>query len=146
MKKTLLFVVVSVALFVLAISGCSKKNEDVSPTMKNVAGTYKMTALTGSFGGFTLNLYDSVPACQKDDNYKFNADSTYQYIDAGTQCDTSYDYSGTWVISGSYIILDQQGEQDSATIKSFNGSQLVITFTDNSTGFPISATQTFTKL
>ncbi|HEY4208348.1 MAG TPA: lipocalin family protein [Puia sp.] len=143
MKKILLFSLVSFALLALAVSGCSKKNNDSAAiTMKNVAGTYKLTALTGTVGGFSANLMDSVPACQRDDNQKFNADSTYQYIDAGTQCDSSVSGSGTWYISGNYFIQDT----DTLIIKSFNGSQLVLTFTDNSFGIPITATETITKI
>jgi len=147
MKKTLLFVAVSVAsLLTLLFAGCSKKNDSVALTMKNVAGTYKLTAATGSFGGYTMNLYDSIPACQKDDNLKLNADSTYQHIDAGTQCNPPGDEQGTWLISGNYFILNSQNGIDTATIKSFNGSQLVVSYTDGSYGFPITATETLTKL
>jgi hypothetical protein len=144
MRKTLLFVAFSsAAVLTLILAGCSKKSDTPALTMKNVAGTYKTTALTGAVGGFTINLYDSLDACRKDDNYKFNADSTYQYIDAGTQCSPPANSEGTWVISGNYIILDGN---DTATVKSFNGSQLVVNYTDNSMGITFIATQTFTKL
>lgn len=143
MKKTLLFVIVSAAALLLIISGCSKKNDSQATTMKNVAGTYKLTAATGAFGGLTFNLYDSVPACERDDNLKLNADSTYQVIDAGTQCNPPDNSQGTWFISGNYYI---RNGTDTGTIKSFSGSQLVVTYTDNSLGFPIVATETLTKL
>jgi len=143
MKKTLLFVFVSATALLLIMSGCSKKNDSQAATMKNVAGTYKLTAYTGSFMGMNYNLMDSLETCQRDDNYKFNADSTYQYIDAGTQCSTSGNASGTWYINGNWIVLDGS---DSATIKSFSGSQLVVTFTESSGGLTATATQTFTRL
>jgi len=143
MKKTLLFVMVSATALLLIISGCSKKNDSQASTMKNVAGTYKLTASTGAFGGVTLNIYDSIPACHRDDNYMLNADSTYQIIDAGTQCNPPDNSQGTWFISGNYFI---RNGTDSSTIKSFSGSQLVISYTDNSFGFPLVTTETFTKL
>jgi len=142
MKKTLLFVFVSATALLLIMSGCSKKNDSQAATMKNVAGTYKLTAATGSFAGLTFNLYDSIPACAKDDRLTLNADSTYQYVDAGTQCAPPGDDSGTWVISGNYYI---RNGTDSGTIKSFSGSQLVVSYTDNSMGFPVVATETLTK-
>ena len=146
MKKTLLFVIASAALLALIISGCSKKNDATAATMKNVAGTYKLTAATGAFGGLTFNLYDSIPACQRDDNLTLNADSTYQVIDAGTQCNPPDNQTGTWFINGSDFVRHGPVSTDSGTIKSFNGSQLVVTHTDNSFGIPIVATETLTKI
>jgi hypothetical protein len=144
MKKTLLFVAIGAAAsLTLIISGCSKKNDSTAANMKSVAGTYKLTAYTITVGGVTQDGLQTMDACQKDDNIKFNADSTYNYIDAGTQCGGGDSYDGTWVISGNYFILDGQ---DSATIKSFSGSQLVLSITESQGGITGTINQTLTKL
>ena len=142
MKKTLLFIVISGAsLLALVLSGCSKKNDATAPTMKSVVGTYKLTALTATGGGVTVDGMQSLDACQKDDNLKLNADSTYNYIDAGTTCSVNGSYDGQWYISGSYFIQDG----DTSTIKSFNGTTLVLTTTGVSSGISVVATETLTK-
>jgi len=141
MKRTLLFLVIS-GTAALIITGCSKKSDTQAATMKNLAGTYKLTAYTATSGGVTIDGMQNMDACQKDDQLKLNADSTLNYIDAGTTCSPDGSYTGSWVVSGNYLILDGS---DSSTIKSFNGSTLVVTFNLTYQGSTVVNTQTLTK-
>jgi hypothetical protein len=144
MKKTLLFAIIcGAAIMTIVLAGCSKKGGgSVAATVKSVAGTYKLTASTVTSSGVTVDYMSQIPACEKDDILQLNADSTFAYTDAGTVCTPSGSYSGTWTISGNYFI---QNGTDSATIKSFNGSALVLAVTDNSSGTAITNTTTLTK-
>ncbi len=143
MKKTLLlFTICTATVFTLTISGCSKKDNNTGgTTMKNVAGTYQLTALTITSGGVTIDGKAQMDDCQKDDNIKLNADSTYNYIDAGTKCQPDGSYDGNWKISGNLLIVDS----DTSTIKSFNGTTLVTTVSGTQSGIAYTSTQTLTK-
>lgn len=140
MKKTYLLLALT-ALTALIITSCSKKKDAPAATFQNVVGTYKITGFNAQAGSININFLDSMPACQRDDEYKFNLDSTYQYIDAGVSCGTNNDYTDKWNLKGSIMTFDDQD----FTIKSFSGSQLVLTFTQNAGGISIPYTITLSK-
>ncbi|HEX4373203.1 MAG TPA: hypothetical protein VHZ50_07885, partial [Puia sp.] len=79
MKKQLYLT--SLLLFVSAsfiINGCSKnKSSGVTLTRANLAGTYKLSSETSNQDGSTvqINILDSLPSCEKDDELRFNANS-----------------------------------------------------------------------
>jgi hypothetical protein len=125
---------------------CSKDNNTTNSsaiTKENLAGTYTLTAATASIPGLPpQNVLDSLPPCQKDDQYKLNVDLTFNYIDAGTKCNPAGDYSGTWGLIGTTKI---EINNDTATIQSFNGKTLVVNSVVTISGIPLTTTDTFTK-
>jgi hypothetical protein len=146
MKKQ--FYLTSVLLFVagsFVINGCSKnKSSIITPTETNLLGTYKLASETAQQGsGAQINLSDSLAACEKDDVLKFNADSTYDYLDVGMVCNPAGNYSGTWYLpSSNTLLLDYF---DLYTIKSFNNKTLVLISIDSSSSPAITYTLTLSK-
>jgi hypothetical protein len=146
MKKQFYFA--SVLLFIAAlfvINSCSKsKSSGVTPTKSNLTGTYKLGSETAKQGsGAVVNISDSLDACEKDDLLKFNSDSTYNYIDAGTACTPAGDYSGTWELTSSNaLVLDGLNLY---TIKSFDNKTLVLVFVDLTSSPSITYTLSLSK-
>ena len=145
MKKTntvsLLLLVITVVL-IIAISCKKSSNNSSAITKENLAGIYTLTGLTATVAPFPAqNIIDSVPACQRDDQYKLNPDLTFNYIDAGTKCSPPADNVSTWSLSGNTITIDTlQG-----TIQHFDGKALVINHDQTISGFSATITTTFTK-
>ncbi|MES2777164.1 MAG: hypothetical protein V4722_23510 [Bacteroidota bacterium] len=142
MKKIIAIIGVSAILF-----SCKKKTEDPQPpaqTKENIAGIYKVTALTFSAAGAAeadgYNTY--IPACQRDDLQHLKADLSYSNIDAGTVCSPAGDKVGTWSLPATgKIIIDGQA----ADIVSFSGTALVISRVQSVLGTPTTFKFTLTK-
>lgn len=133
-----------VSMIVFALS-CSKDSSTNSSavTKENIAGSYMLTAATGSIPGLPpQNVYDSIPPCQRDDIYKLNLDYTMDYIDAGTKCVPPGDDTTSWSLSGTTQIIIGG---DTATIQSFNGKTLVVSSVVTIVGIAVTTTDTFTK-
>lgn len=134
-----------VSIIVVAIS-CSKDTSSNSNpsaiTKENIAGSYLLTAATGSIPGLPpQNVYDSIPPCQRDDIYKLNLDYTMVYVDAGTKCSPPGDSTSTWALNGNTIAIGG----DTASIQSFNGKTLVVSKVVAFLGIAVTTTDTFTK-
>lgn len=124
LKKTTL-ILSSVLIFLLIFSACKKNSDNkVQPTEDNLAGTYKLTGLTWVYMGQTINVYDSLDDCEKDNLFRLNADLTLDFIDAGMVCSPPEDDTGTWYLSNDSLYL---GDGNGAKIKSFDGTTLVLT-------------------
>jgi hypothetical protein len=139
-SKLLLF-----AAVLFAINSCSKsKSSGVTPTMANLVGTYKLSSETSQQGTATqINILESLPACEKDDELRFNADSSYDYLDDGTVCTPTGAYSGTWDLpSSNILVLD---DYSLYSIKSFDNITLVMIFTDLGSSPIINYTLTLVK-
>ena len=142
MKKIILVILISAALF-----SCKKKTADVQPpaqTKENIAGIYKITALTFSAAGAAeadgYNTY--IPACQRDDLQHLKADLSFTYIDAGTVCSPAGDKIGTWSLPATgKITIDGQ----TADIVSFSGTVMVISRLQTVIGIPTTFKFTLTK-
>jgi hypothetical protein len=121
MKKTILALSIGTLLF----TSCKKEDTPFVATKENIAGSYKLTAAT--FAGInvfnnsdeSLNFYD---ACERDDIFSLNINSTYAVADAGTQCDPASDAEGTWEFVNSKTI---SVDGETSTIKSWDGKTLV---------------------
>lgn len=136
---------VTLVAMIMIVMACSKDSSTNSSaiTKENVAGSYMLTAATGSIPGIPpQNIYDSIPLCQRDDIYKLNLDYTMDYIDAGTKCVPPGDDVSTWSLSGTTKIIIGA---DTATIQSFNGKTLIVSSVVTIAGIPITTTDTFTK-
>jgi hypothetical protein len=134
----------SACLLFLAVAACKKsdKNND-SRTMTNVAGTYNLTALTANLGGISFNVYDTLPACEKDNQIILSANGDAQFVDAGVTCTPAEDSTGTWSLSAkadSLYLGNQAG-----FIKSFDGKTIVLVSSEQFGGVPLQATTTLTK-
>lgn len=139
MKKLFSFI----ALYLFLASSC-KKNEQQQEAFiiskQTLTGNYKITA--ASISG--INIFDNADPgknvfrpCDKDDIHQLNADESYVVVDAGTACAPSSASMGTWkFISATKLTLDT----DEATIKSFNGKELV--WQGELAGFPVEVTYT----
>lgn len=107
---------------ILAI-GCKKgDNDPPAITKENLAGTYTLVSLKASSNGTEVDVTDQeVEPCEKDDQFKLNADNTYAYIDAGVKCDPPGGHQGTWSLQGKVLSFDDF----EMTIDKFDGSILV---------------------
>ena len=136
---------VSLILFTaLFFTACKKEKTSTEITKENISGTYVLkaaTATTALTGSQTLNLYDMMLPCEKDDQVTLKTDFTVLYTDAGTKCEEPGDDTGTWNLAGNIITLD--GE--TATIEKFDGTTLVITSEGVENGISFKYTSTFTK-
>ena len=125
MRKIHLTAVAAAAL--LLFISC-KKSDNVSntKTVQNISGSYNLTGLTWTALGVTVNVYDSLPPCERDNILQFNADGTAQVIDTKIMCDPPEpDSVSTWSLSpkGDSLYLDH----NPYFIKSWDGKTLVIT-------------------
>ena len=115
----------TILLFIaaLAFSSCKKKDKvnTCDLTEANFIGSYKAESIKYKLSPTTPEIDGSliIDACVLDDITTFNADHTFTYIDAGTQCSPPDDDSGTWSLSGN--ILTFKGKQQFIDIFDCNG-------------------------
>ncbi len=125
MRKITLAAMAVAAIF--SFISC-KKSDSVSnaKTVQNISGSYNLTGLTWSALGVTANVYDSLPPCERDNIFQFNADGSAHEIDAKILCDPpEADSLATWGLSanGDSLYLDNTPY----LIKSWDGKTLVVT-------------------
>ena len=126
--KKIIFLPIMTALF---IASC-KKNNDSSCTTNaaSISGRYKITAVTSKENASSPEMdYINIlfpDACERDDVYTFQTNSSYQIKDAGSVCSPAGDDDGTWSVSGNTVVIDG----DATTIESFNCKTLVFVNTD----------------
>src|ERR1700751_2581369 len=85
---------------ILVINACKKSDSNSSNpsarTVQNFSGSYNLTAITASVLGVNVNLYDSLPACDKDNIIELDTNKMAHFIDAGVACVPPSDSTGTW--------------------------------------------------
>jgi hypothetical protein len=144
-RKKHALLIVAMTMLTVSYIACSKSSNNTSTTMANLAGTYKLTGLVWVHAGISFNVYDSLDACEKDNEIQLNAtDSSANFIDAGIICVPPEDDNGTWLVSKDSLYLQDQA----AKIKSFDGKTLVLTGYPVDNGIPditTVATTTLTK-
>lgn len=134
----------SAAILFLGFTACKKSDKtNSSKTVANVSGSYKLTALTATQGGTSFNLYDSLPACEKDNLIVLNANGSAQFVDAGTACNPPQDSTGAWHLSANADSIYMGN--DAAYINSFDGKTLKLTTDQKISGFTVTAMTTLTK-
>lgn len=143
MKKSLIALVAFVSI---ATFSCKKEDKQENPvaTKENIAGTYtigsyKMQTGTSAEQDVTVSVFEP---CQLDDMTTFKTDLTFTVVDAGTQCSPATDESGSWDLPTSTSMVF---DGETFTIKSWNGKELVLTQTDNSSGTIVTSTLTINK-
>jgi len=134
----------AIIVALVIVTSCKKSSSNSSAiTKENLAGIYTLTSLTATIAPFPpQSIIDSLPACQRDDQYKLNVDLSFNYIDAGTKCNPAGDKTSTWSLpTANTIVIDSL----QAAIKSFNGKILVLTNDTTVSGLTGTITTTFTK-
>jgi len=132
----------AVITIVIASGSCKKSSSNSSAlTKENLAGVYTLTALSVTLGPLSQDILDSVPACQRDDQYDLKVDLTYLYNDVGVQCNPPGDGSGHWSISGTTLTIDST----QSTVQKFDGKTLVLSTPITYNNISVTATETLTK-
>jgi hypothetical protein len=133
-----------IALF-LVFNACMKSNSSTSSvrTVQNFSGDYNLTALKGTIFGVTINLYDSLPACERDNVIQLNANLTAQFIDSGVKCNPPSDSTGVWSLSANTDTIYVAGSAN--FINSWDGKTLVLTGSQNVSGYQATVTTTLVK-
>src|SRR5664279_2603237 len=111
----------------LVINGCSKSSSSSgsAKTVQNLSGSYSITALTAYLSGITINLFDSLPPCERDNIIQLNSTGSAHFIDAGVVCVPTSDSTGSWSLSQNTDTIYVAGS--ASYIKSWDGTTLVLT-------------------
>ena len=136
----------SALVFLIAFNACKKSdnnNNSSAKTVANLSGTYGITSITANVFGASVNLYDSLPACDQDNLIQLDTNLTAHFIDANIVCVPPSDSTGTWSLSSGADTIYVAG--GASYIKSFDGKTLVLTNQENISGFPVTATTTLSK-
>jgi len=144
MRKILL-AASAVALF-LVFNACKKSGSNQpsnARTVQNFSGTYTITALTANLSGISIDLYDSLPPCERDNVIQLDTNLTAHFIDAGTPCVPPSDSTGNWSLSQNTDTIYVAGS--ASFIKTWDGKTLVLNNAETISGFPVIATTTLTK-
>ena len=121
--KKIIFLTLITALFITAC----KKDPSCTTNAASISGAYKITAVTykASASSAEIDYFNTLfpDACDRDNVYTFQTNSTYQIKDAGAVCSPNGDDNGTWsfVSAGSMII-----DGDPTNLESFNCKTLVM--------------------
>ena len=118
----------AIAITILFSFGACKKNDSPSSarTVQNLSGSYVLTSLIWTSNGISANVYDSLPACEKDNIMQLLTDGTAHEIDGKVKCDPpEADTVITWNLSanGDSLYFGDLG----TFIKSWDGKTLVYT-------------------
>jgi len=135
MKKLIVFPIVFMAIF-----SCKKDKNDntndnpsCATNVASISGSYKIMAYTykASASSPEIDYYTTLfpDACDRDNVLSFNANGTYQLVDAGIVCSPSGDDNGTWSLSGNTMTVDGDG----TAIESFDCKTLVLANMDTQT-------------
>jgi hypothetical protein len=136
----------SVILLFGVINACKKSTTSSNArTMQSLSGSYNITAITADVVGQTVDIYDSLPACERDNIIQLDATGIAKFIDGGVVCVPASDSSGTWSLSQNTDTLYVAG--GASFIKSWDGTKLVLANQETITGipFPVTATTTLLK-
>jgi hypothetical protein len=114
------------AFLALIVFSCKKEKtdegvKDITPTVANVSGSYTISKITLKNIPTGQEQEQTYPDCKKDDQLNFNADMTFNYVDAGIVCQYPGDWTGIWALPTSST-LETDGSP--STIIKFNGTEL----------------------
>lgn len=135
----------AIALFVF--NACSKNSNSNSPsnarTVQNFSGTYKFGDIKASVLGVTIDVLDTLPACEKDNVIRLDADLVAHFVDTLVQCTPPSDSTGTWSLSQNTDTLYVAGGAN--YINSWDGTTLVLVGNQIVSGFSATVTTTLVK-
>jgi len=145
MRKIHLAVSVLALFFVL--NACSKNSNSTSPsnarTVQNFSGTYKFGDIKASVLGVTIDVLDTLPACEKDNVIRLDADLVAHFVDTLVQCTPPSDSTGKWSLSQNTDTLYVAGGAN--FINSWDGTTLVLVGNQTVSGFQATVTTTLVK-
>jgi hypothetical protein len=121
-------IILTVAAALLLFAACKKSNDtrSSSKTVQSISGSYNLVGITWTSLGITANVFDSLPACEKDDILRFDTDGSAHEIDAKVTCIPPVaDSVTTWGLSANGDSLYLAGSP--YLIKSWDGTTLIIT-------------------
>ena len=131
---------------ILVINACKKSDSNSSNpsarTIQNFSGSYNLTAITASVLGVNLNLYDSLPVCDRDNVIELDSNKIARFIDAGVACVPPSDSTGVWSLSSNTDTIYVAGSAN--FIKSWDGKTLVLSSVESLGGIPVPVTATTT--
>jgi hypothetical protein len=140
----------SVVALLYLFNACKKSDNPAPPTgpsnaktVANFSGTYNLKDLKASVLGVTIDLFDSLPACDTDNIIRLNSDLTAQFIDTGVVCSPPSDSTGIWGLSQNTDTLYVAGTAN--LITSWDGITLVLAGNQVVDGFPAMVTTTLVK-
>ena len=132
------------SLLMLIFVACTKENPEPSP--KNIAGVYRITALTAKAdGGSQVNVYDQLNECQKNDTWNFQENGTLLYGGVVTSNCESDDFSGTWSVSNESFTINAPQSTTTYHLEKFDGNALVLSTTGTLNGDPARYFVTYSK-
>jgi hypothetical protein len=136
----------SIGCLILVINACKKSdsnsNNPSARTVQNFSGSYNLTAITASVLGQNINLYDSLPVCDRDNVIELDTNRIARFIDAGVKCVPPSDSTGTWSLSSNTDTIYVAGSAN--FIKSWDGKTLILSSIENIVGIPVPITATTT--
>ena len=113
--------------FMYSLPACKKSSATSNAkTVQNLSGSYNLVSLVWTTNGVSVNLYDSLPDCEKDNIFRLDADGTAHSIDAKILCSPpNPDSVTTWSLSsnGDSLIIGNE----EVFIKSWDGKTIVYT-------------------
>ena len=121
--------VILVYIFIFTLVSCNKKDSskeaDNSLTIENLSGTYGLKALVWKSESISVDVYDQLDECEKDNLIQLNTDKTANLIDAGVVCSPPENENGTWDLKGDSIFISST--DIAAKIQSYDGKILILT-------------------
>jgi hypothetical protein len=133
----------SALTLLLVINACKKSDSGSSSnpsarTIQNFSGSYNLTAITASVLGLNVNLYDSLPVCDRDNVIELDTNKMARFIDAGVACVPPSDSTGVWSLSSNTDTLYVAGMAN--FIKSWDGKTLMLSSVESIGGIPVPVT------
>ena len=118
-----------ILLITFSFFSCKKnegKNSTCTSDVASISGSYKITAYTykASATSPEVDYYNILfpDACDRDNVLRFDANGTYELIDAGMVCSPPGDDNGTWTASGNTMTVDGEA----LAIQSFDCKTLIL--------------------
>lgn len=131
--KKIIFSIITLTVVLMACSKTENPATTYYPLDKyNLAGTYKITALTfkpdGSQIEYDVYNIDTVfKACQKDDLLSFDTNYVFNYADSGTQCNFPQNYTGAYIITAPNLLSFMS---ENFIVQSLSSSNMVLLKTE----------------
>jgi hypothetical protein len=112
-------------LLIFLLFSCTNKDDlNKTVTAKKIAGIYKVTVMVYQVGtAAPVDGIATAPVCERDDFIQMNENFTFNYLDAGVQCNPPRIGSGSWGLPSTSVITISAENYD---IVSFSGHTLIL--------------------
>ena len=149
--------VILLAAFVLSITACKKSDNSGSSSAKATTletGKWRITSSSSvveygaPIGNQTVDLYNTLSACQRDNLFIFNTDNTTTTDEGATKCnsgDPQQTVSGTWALlnGDTQLSIISGGTTVTADILSLDNSGLQVRYVTYYGGYKATTTTTY---